>query len=260
MKVIISDVDETLVDHTSDNSEDIKLLEQILKENKIPFTFATGRPYRHMVELIDQFIPSLPVILNNGATIFFEGRVVFNRYLNLEHLKVMIENLFNLGFLAIYADESDEYQDTSYLTIYGKKPLSDYRISKSLKKHINDGQHLNRLLFRDTERKYATLIKEIEESSLKHHYSIVTYGDNQIEFSPKFISKATGLQYIKNLYDPNAEYIAIGNAPNDIQMIECADIGVAVANSSRRVIETADIVTSNSYAKGIIEYVSKHYL
>ncbi|GAB7231671.1 MULTISPECIES: HAD-IIB family hydrolase [Facklamia] len=260
MKIVISDVDETVVDHSSNNIEDILILANVVKRNNIPFTFATGRPYKHMRNLLKLFDPFLPVVLNNGATIFLKDEVVFNRYVSVDHMIDLISKLHNLGFLILFSDDFDEYQDVTKIPPTGKFPQSTYRRPKRLVDHLQEGKHVNRILFRDTEQKYSDLIAELETSNLNDHFTITTYGQYQIEFSPKFIDKASGLQYVQTYYDIDSTSIAIGNAPNDIQMLQYADIGIAVSNASRRVLEVADIITEGAYAKGVIEGISKYYL
>ncbi len=58
------------------------------------------------------------------------------------------------------------------------------------------------------------------------------------ELAPPGVSKATGLAAL----GVSGETVAYGDMPNDISLLEWADLGVAVANADEQVLEMADCV------------------
>jgi len=56
-----------------------------------------------------------------------------------------------------------------------------------------------------------------------------------------------------------AEMLAIGDSENDIEMLEVAGIGVAVANAPALTRTAADWVAGGTYGDGFVEAVKKYY-
>jgi phosphoglycolate phosphatase (TIGR01487 family) len=73
------------------------------------------------------------------------------------------------------------------------------------------------------------------------------------------INKGTALTALAEeiQMDPVA-FIAIGDSVNDIQMLTCAGIGVAVANAHPDTRRAAQYVTKKEYGDGFIEAVGKY--
>ncbi|NIA03182.1 MAG: phosphoglycolate phosphatase [Nitrospirae bacterium] len=68
------------------------------------------------------------------------------------------------------------------------------------------------------------------------------------------VNKGTGLAHVAALMkiDPK-DFAAIGDSANDIEMLEAAGLGFAVANAHPDLKHVADHVTSDPYGKGAIE-------
>lgn len=72
------------------------------------------------------------------------------------------------------------------------------------------------------------------------------------EITPKGYSKATGIRHLtEKLHMSMADTVAIGDSNNDIPMLQCADISIAMGNASAEVREMADYVTSDVEEDGI---------
>jgi len=68
------------------------------------------------------------------------------------------------------------------------------------------------------------------------------------------VSKGKALEYIsKELGIDVKEFAAIGDSENDIDLLEAAGIGIAVANADLKLKERADIITSKKNGEGVIE-------
>jgi Cof subfamily protein (haloacid dehalogenase superfamily) len=75
-----------------------------------------------------------------------------------------------------------------------------------------------------------------------------------IEVLPTEASKGQALQALLDHYSLGPENcIAIGDGINDLEMINLAGLGVAVANADERLKEAADHVTANPRDRGVFE-------
>ncbi len=79
-----------------------------------------------------------------------------------------------------------------------------------------------------------------------------------LEFVPQGLDKASGLQCLsRHLGVPSSDFIAIGDAYNDIPMINWAGTGVAVANAKGPVLEAADLITRSNDDDGVAHFITQ---
>lgn len=103
-------------------------------------------------------------------------------------------------------------------------------------------------------------IKKIPQI-IRDHYEVIKTRDNLLEFMPKGITKAYGIQLLINDLGLTAEEVmAIGDEENDLPMIEFAGIGVAMANAVPMVKSAADVVTDSNQEDGVAAVIEKYVL
>lgn len=73
----------------------------------------------------------------------------------------------------------------------------------------------------------------------KYFYFVVSY----FEIIPKNASKGIMLNELRNmpLYRSKI-FIAVGDFDNDIEMLRCADVGIAAQNATQNLKQVADII------------------
>ena len=79
-----------------------------------------------------------------------------------------------------------------------------------------------------------------------------------IEVLTKGVNKAFGLEKLaQKLNIQSSEIAAIGDAANDIEMLEYAGLAIAMGNASEEVKAIADIVTDTNENNGVIKAIDK---
>jgi phosphoglycolate phosphatase len=79
-----------------------------------------------------------------------------------------------------------------------------------------------------------------------------------IHIKSKKINKGTGLKRIAKMMGLDAQdFVAIGDSPNDIEMIKAAGLGVAVGNAHPELKKVAGMVTRGEHGKGVEEAVGE---
>jgi Cof subfamily protein (haloacid dehalogenase superfamily) len=85
--------------------------------------------------------------------------------------------------------------------------------------------------------------------------------EDMLEILPNGASKGAALKtLIKDLGVSGESVMAIGDAENDIEMIQLAGIGVAVGNAGQAVKDAADVVVASNDADGVAEAVERYVL
>ncbi|MGB8216521.1 MAG: phosphoglycolate phosphatase [Candidatus Methanoperedens sp.] len=79
-----------------------------------------------------------------------------------------------------------------------------------------------------------------------------------VHIKSKRINKGIGLKRIAELMGLDArELVAIGDSPNDIEMLKASGFGVAVGNAHPEVKRVARMVTKGEYGAGVAEAVGE---
>lgn len=81
-----------------------------------------------------------------------------------------------------------------------------------------------------------------------------------LEIMPAGVTKGEGLRHLcEHLEIPMAQAVAVGDSYNDIEMLQEAGIGVAVANAPAKVKHAADVVSQRSAGEGAVAEVVERF-
>ena len=119
---------------------------------------------------------------------------------------------------------------------------------------------IQKLLLIDPEKpgRIDEVLKHLEP--YKEHLNIVQYDARSADIMAKDSNKAMGIINVaKALQIELANVMAVGDAQNDIEMIQQVGQGVAVANAKDELKQHADYVCENNNAAGVLEAVNKFY-
>ena len=260
MYLIVSDIDETLLAHTHDNSVEVDNLATFIQSNNIALTFATGRSLNQMKDIIKQFEINYPLILNNGATIYYQGQFIFQASLSYHSIVDDLNALHQAGMAVMFSDDNQEYVDMQMIPDQGDPPKSTHRQPADFEQYIALRKDLRRIVFRDTCAENSKILDEYCNLLSNAPIEVIRMSSNEIELLPKGINKFSGIQELRKLFPDIQRVMAIGNASNDIEMIQGSDVGVLVSNGHRIIEPFANYVTKASYASGIKEAIEKFVL
>jgi Cof subfamily protein (haloacid dehalogenase superfamily) len=108
---------------------------------------------------------------------------------------------------------------------------------------------------------FLTSIKNQVLYNFGEKLSVIQSDNNLLQVMVSGVSKGKALKYVCKHYKiPLRRTIAIGDAHNDIEMLECAGIGIAMADAPTKVKEAADYVTTTNDEDGVAEALEKFAL
>ncbi len=115
----------------------------------------------------------------------------------------------------------------------------------------------------------ALFIGSAEGNELFHEELVRRFGDRLgvvrshemfVEVHSKQASKGHSLRFLAGYYGvPQDETIAVGDAGNDISMIEWAGLGIAMANGSPAVRARADAIASSVEEDGLADVLERYF-
>ncbi len=77
-----------------------------------------------------------------------------------------------------------------------------------------------------------------------------------VHIKSRTINKGSGLKRLSQLMGISArDFVAIGDSPNDIEMIRASGFGIAVGNAHQDLKDAADMVTKGEHGAGVAEAI-----
>lgn len=98
------------------------------------------------------------------------------------------------------------------------------------------------------------------ERMKKFDLNLVFAEDTGLEASPKNISKGSGLRELcESLNISVDECVAIGDAPNDLEILQTAGVAVAMGNAFPEIKKIADFVTDDNDNDGVLRAIEEFF-
>ncbi len=266
-RLIAADLDDTLLDNNSKIT--FRTREAIRKAvaKGVLFVIATGRMFKTSIAYMEELDIdcNCPLINYHGALIKTSQseEVIFHRPLEHDLALNLIKEAEQLDchislFVGddLYIKEENEFsryyqsltglemQAVGDLSVYlGNNKINPSKISVICLDSYIDGVE-NRL-----------------KGCFGEKLSILQSRPYFLEITDRRATKGQALSWLAHkLGIKPEEVMAFGDGYNDVDMLEFAGLGVAVANARPEVIRSADMITSSNSEDGVAEVIEKYVL
>jgi len=260
--MLVLDMDDTLLtdDHTISNENKEMLFKA--KELGVHIVLASGRPtpamtaYAKELQLDDSFMISY-----NGAVItdLKEDKVIFEQTLTQEQIHELYDySLKSNTHIITYVDGKIVSEtDSEYIEI--EKNITGLAHNKvvSFKEEVQSSAVKCILL------EEPSYLKEVEKDlkATMPHLSVSMSKPFFLEVAQNGIDKGASIKFLaEKLNILQSEIIAVGNAGNDLTMIEYAGLGVWVDNVDPELRDKGDVVVASNNDHGVAEVVRRFIL
>ena len=266
-RLIAADLDNTLLDENSKISDRTRQAVRKAVSRGVKFVIATGRMFKTSVAYMHDLGIDYdwPVINYHGAMIKTarSEKVILHRPLdNLTAIEV-IEKVDRTGlhvsmFIGnnLYVKEENEH--TRYfhsLTGIEVQPVGD--LKDFLKQKQVNPTKLS-VVSRDGR---VDQLEPYLKKCYKEKLSILQSRPYFLEITDKRATKGQALRWLAGREGIKAEeIIAFGDGYNDLDMLDFAGLGVAVANAKPEVIDAAAMVAGPHDKDGVAEIIEKYVL
>lgn len=261
-KLVAADLDDTLLDKDFQLTGPVRQAVAAVRDAGAHFTISTGRMYRSAARLAGELGIDLPLITYQGALVknSLSGEVLIYRPLPLEHARRIIARIHQKGFhINAYLDdrllvERDTPEGRRYAAVAGVAQ----EVVGDLLDYLD--RDPTKVLAIAGEPELDALAAEMEPvcGGLVH---IVKSKPYFLEFSHIEATKGHALADLAGrLGIDRAEVMAVGDSYNDLEMLEYAGLGVAVANAREDIKRRAGYVTEAPYGDGVVEALRKFVL
>ena len=233
-----------------------------LQRRGVGFTIATGRLMASVLPYARQLSLSCPVIASSGAVIGCPGtgQVHAQWPLSGDLIQEVLEETKGTGvgrYLAwrdyMATDAADSASIERYAGILG---VEIRRTGDLPAQADEEGTDPVLVLLLRGDRERLDSLERLWTRRLTGRASLIRPFPHLLEIISPRASKSQALTWLAGkMRVPLEKVVAIGDGPGDVDMIEVAGLGVAVANAPDSVRKRADWVTSGSYSEGVLEVI-----
>lgn len=255
IKLIITDIDGTLVDDNSVIPHNFIEMINHLAAEEIIFVAASGRGVISIKEKLKHSAKNLYIISNNGAIIMQDDNIIDINNFDQRDFEIIVREFQKIKDVTICATTPTRsyvqlLNDGSIDHLYEYYPK--FEIVEDLALVDDKFVSVNMFSESKTTENYNSDI--IQELGLK--YDIVQAGAQWIDALPKNNNKGVALQRLVEILDIDINHtIAFGDFNNDIQMIEVAKKGYAMLDATDLVKAAADEIIGSNNDNSVINKI-----
>ena len=263
-KMLVVDMDDTLLTDNHEISSENKEMLLKAQEMGVYVVLASGRPTSAMIE----FAKELQCDVNNSFMISFNGSVITD----LKEDKILFEHSLTKEQIHSLYDFSQQ-NNTHIITYIDGQIISEKHSEYiDIEKNIT-GLKLNIVSsFKDTvttsavkcilleEPEYLKSVETVLKAAMPD-LSICMSKPFFLEAAPNGIDKGASIKILaEKLNIHQSEIIAVGNAGNDLTMVQFAGLGVWVDNVDLELRHFADVIVASNNNHGVAEVVRRFIL
>lgn len=250
IKLVVSDMDGTLLNSNHEVSSLFFELFKELKKHHIIFVAASGRPYYSITEKLNSIKDDIIIVAENGGIIIKQKEILLstpikNEYLSQVELLINANNhihpVFCTKFKAYFKSASNEYI----------KLLSEYYPTFTVIDSIDEVEEdiIKIALYHDidSEKYIYPHFKHLEPD-----YKVKISGKHWVDLSDDLANKGHAIELLQKTYNISSEETLIfGDYNNDIEMLKLATYSFAMENAHENVKQIALYETMSNNHFGV---------
>ncbi|WP_110114544.1 Cof-type HAD-IIB family hydrolase [Bacillus sp. CGMCC 1.16541] len=258
--LIALDLDGTLLtDNKIISSRTKKVIEKAKQQGHIVM-IATGRPYRSSSMYYTELQLNTPIVNFNGALVHHPQQQewgVYHNPLQRQTAHHIVEAMDSYSVNNILAEVMDDiylhYEDRKLIDVIS---LGNPKLQTGDLRHTLSHDPTSILIHAD-----EAHVDEIRSHLSSVHAEVIEHRRwgapwHVVEIVRKGLNKAVGLKRVADYYNiPKDRVIAFGDEDNDLEMIEFAGHGIAMANGISALKSIANEITLSNEEDGIAYYL-----
>lgn len=250
IKMIVTDMDGTLLNSNHQVSDRFFKLHQGLKDKGIQFVAASGRQYHSIIDKLAPIKDDIIVIAENGSYVMRQNKELLSTPLHTnvkDDILNLIKNINDIHPVLCTKDNAYLLNTSSEFTKKLKEFYSQYKIIDNLSDYKGEVLKIAIYHFESSEKHIYPAVKHLEEK-----LKVKVSGQNWLDLSDVNAHKGYALQKVQELYNISPEETMVfGDYNNDLEMLAMSKYSFAMANAHPKVKEVANFETASNDEFGI---------
>ena len=268
-RLLFMDLDGTLLDDRKQITDGNRAALDRLLERGHGAIITTGRPLKSAMDqahLLGMDRPGCYLIAYNGAVIYdwTRKKQIFTRSLPYETVNRVVDLANARGehvqtydtWKVLVERRCDDAAVRRYCALIGM----EFRVIEDVHTDLTE-EPVKCLVINYEEKSGLLKIQEWIREHMREEVDCFFSCDQYLEVVPKGMSKGEAVKMLSAMMNVEiADAVSVGDAANDLSMIEAAGIGVAMANATAEVKAAADYITvQDNNHDGIAEVVERFF-
>ena len=258
IKMVATDIDGTILPYNGEFRPAVIDCINKLSDKGVKVVLVTGRMHSSTVPIAKKLGLNTPVISYQGGLIKeINGTTLYQSNLPTQIAKEIIkwarQNKVHLNLYLddkLYVEENNEI-----IQYYIKGKFVNYTVCSFDDLEIKDINKLLAIDIHDPER--VTGWVEVLQEKYPQLY-IVKSTPYYCEIGPSNAKKSLSVEFLRNYWGiKKEEVLTIGDQNNDIDLVECGGIGVAMGNGTEELKACADYITDTCENDGFVKAIEK---
>lgn len=250
VKLIVSDLDGTLLNSNHEVSKEFFELFKILKANNILFVAASGRPYYSMVEKLGAIKDDIIIVSENGGLAIKQDDLFISNTLeskNLITIANIVESIpethpvFCTQNKAYFISKSDKLMDL--LSEY----YTNYQFIDDVSQIKEDVYKIALFHEKSSEQFIYPKVKHLEAD-----FKVKVSANHWVDISENIANKGYVINHIQKLYNITPDQTMVfGDYNNDLEMLKLGHFSYAMENAHPNVKAVANYLTKSNNDNGV---------
>ena len=253
IKLVVTDMDGTLLNSNHEVSPLFFELFEQLKEHHVLFAAASGRPYYSIIEKLSAIKNDIIVVAENGGIVIEKDDLLLSTPINKTHLhdiELLIDS--NSHIHPVFCTKNKGYFKSN--SDGNIKLLSEYyplfEVIESIDDIKDDIMKVALYHAEDSEKYIYPHFKHLENA-----YKVKISGKHWLDLSDELANKGYAIELLQRKFNISPdETLVFGDYNNDIEMLKKSTYSFAMENAHENVKEIANYKTKSNNDFGV-EYI-----
>lgn len=258
IKLIISDLDGTLLDSHGRLPKDFDSVMEELRKRKILFVPASGRQYYTLKDMFKKYEEDFIFLAENGSYVVYKEKELYSHILDANLVEEVLQELQKLK------------EDNIHAVLCGKKGAyidsRDAAFIKEVEKYYAKCDYVDSFAAIDDEFVKIALCDAVHQDAENRVYKRLTSVDDRlqlvlsgkawVDLMPHHANKGVAVRkLLEMLHITPDECIVFGDYLNDVEMMKCAYYSYAMENAHEGVKGAARFTTLSNDEDGVLRVI-----
>lgn len=256
IKLIVSDMDGTLVNDEKKIDETIYEILPKLKEMGTKFVVASGRQYPSLCRDFKEHTKDVVIVSENGAFIMDDGKELYAKCMTAEQVRLCLDAAFAVkGLEPICCARHKTYTRSPEMAAFLASPQFHYEMEvvDDLYRIADDIIKISVIVVdgSDTVQKFREMRAVLDESM-----NLVTSGEGCMDTGIYGVNKGEAVAVLQELWGITPEETMVfGDQYNDVEMFERAHYSFAMQGAVEGVKKKARLVAGSNNEGGVVKAI-----
>ncbi len=256
IKMVVSDMDGTLLNSNHEVSSRFFGLFEELKKRDIVFVAASGRQYNSIIDKLYPIKDDIIVIAENGGFVMQREQELLATPLERNTIIELLKIIKGIdGAHPVLCGKTNAYLNDSSSDFLNKlkEYYSEYEILKELEEHEGEILKIAVYHFESSEKFIYPSVQHLEDQ-----IKVKVSGENWVDLSHNDAHKGYALQKLQEQHKIGPkETLVFGDYNNDLEMLALSDYSYAMANAHPNVLKAAKYTTHSNDDFGVERILDK---